>query len=89
MSTISSTVTFWILPMNIITPALIVLAVLLLAIFIFVKLYIRRTMALTASGSSRRLVRSRRQNQFPLVLVIVSMLAVSALFFIILLLMFA
>jgi hypothetical protein len=89
MSTISSTVTFWILPMNIIFPALATLGVLLLAIFIFVKLYIRRTMALSASGSNRRLVRSRRQNQFPLVLVIVSMLAVSALFFIILLLMFA
>lgn len=89
MSTISSTVTFWILPMNVITPALIVLAVLFIAIFIFVKLYIRKTMSLSASGSNRRLVRSRRQNQFPTLLVIVAMLGVSALIFIILLLMFA
>jgi hypothetical protein len=75
--------------MNIILPALVTLGVLLLAIFIFVKLYIRRTMALSASGSNRRLVRSRRQNQFPLFLVIISMFAVTGLFFIVLLLMFA
>lgn len=89
MSTISSTVTFWILPMNIITPALIVLGVFCLIIFVFVKLYVRRKMAVMASGSSRRLVRSRQQGQFPILLVFISMLAVSALIFIILLLMFA
>lgn len=89
MNTISSTVTFWILPMNIITPALIILGVFFLIIFVSVKLYIRRSMALATSGVTRRLVRTRRQNQFPTLLVIISMLALSALFFIILLLLFA
>lgn len=89
MSTISSTVTFWILPMNIITPALIVLGVLFLIIYVSVKLYVRRSMAVATSGVTRRLVRSRRQNEFPTLLVIISMLALSALFFIILLLIFA
>lgn len=89
MSTISSTVTFWILPMNIITPALIALGVLFLIIFVSVKLYVRRTMAIATSGTTRRLVRSRKQNQFPVLLVVISMLALSVLFFIILLLLFA
>jgi len=89
MSTISSTVTFWILPMNIITPALIVLGVLFLIIYVSVKLYVRRSMAVATSGVTRRLVRSRRQNEFPTFLVIISMLALGALFFIILLLIFA
>ncbi len=89
MSTISSTVTFWILPMNIIGPALIALLVVCLIIFVSVKLYIKRQFALVDTGSKRRLVRSRRQTQFPVLLVFVSMLAVSALFFIILLLIFS
>jgi hypothetical protein len=89
MSTISSTVTFWILPMNIITPALITLALLFLVIFVAVKIYVKRSMAIATSGSSRRLVRSRRQSEFPVLLVIISMLALSALFFIILLVLFA
>jgi len=89
MNTISSTVTFWILPMNIITPALIVLGVLFLTIYVAVKMYVRRSMAVATSGVTRRLVRSRRQNEFPTLLVLISMLALGALFFIILLLIFA
>ena len=89
INTISSTVTFWILPMNIVGPALIGLAVLFLIIFVSVKLYVRRTMAVANSGVTRRLVRSRQQNQFPVLLVFISMLAVTALFFIVLLLLFA
>lgn len=89
MSTISSTVTFWILPMNIIVPALIILGILFLIIFIGVKIYVRRTMMLVNGGSSRRLVRTRKQGGFPTLLVIISMLALMALFFIILLILFA
>ncbi len=89
MNTLSSTVTFWILPMNIITPALIVLAVLFLIIFIAVKVYVRRSVSLANAGTSRRLVRSRKQGQFPTLLVIISMLSLIALFFIVLLLLFA
>lgn len=89
IKTISSTVTFWVLPMNIVTPALIGLVVLFLIIFVTVKVYVKRSMALASSGVTRRLVRSRQQNQFPVLLVFISMLAVTALFFIILLLLFA
>ena len=89
INTISSTVTFWILPMNIVTPALIGLAVLFLIIYVTVKVYVKRSMAVANSGVTRRLVRSRQQNQFPLLLVFISMLAVTALFFIVLLLLFA
>lgn len=90
MKTLTSTVTFWILPMNIITPALIGLSVILILIYVVVKLYVRRSLALVTSvNSGRRLVRTRRQGQFPIFLVFVSMLAVCALFFIVLLLLFA
>ena len=89
MNTISSTVTFWILPTNIVLPAAGALAILFLIIFVAVKVYVRRSMAFATSGSTRRLVRSRQQNRFPVLLVIISMLALSALFFIILLLLFA
>jgi hypothetical protein len=88
-NTMSSTVSFWILPMNIIGPALGVLATLLLLIYFGVKIYIRRTVTIMTSGSSRRLVRSRPQNEFPVLLVFISMLAVTALLGIILLLLFS
>ncbi len=87
-STISSTLSFWILPMNIIMPALGVLAVLLLASYITVKLYIRRTVQTASSG--RRLIRRRRKSGISgLLTVAVVMLAVTALFLIILLALFA
>ena len=89
-STISSTVSFWILPMNIILPALGVLAFLLLTAYVVVKLYIRSK--LTASvGGSRRIISNRRRNtgMSALLLVTVVMLAVTALFLIILLALFA
>ena len=89
MNTISSTVTFWILPMNIIGPALIILALLFLVIYIAVKIYVKRSMMMANGGSTRRLVRSRRQGGFPTLLVMISMLALVALFFIILLILFA
>lgn len=89
MKTMSSTVTFWILPMNIVMPALITLAVVFIVLFVAVKLYVRRSLALATSGSTRRLVRTRRQGGFPTLLVIISMLALAGLFFIVLLLVFA
>ncbi len=88
-STMSSTVTFWILPMNIIIPSAIVLAVVLATIYIAVKLYVRRTMAVASAGSTRRLVRTRQRIEFPIMLVIVSMFGITALFVIVLLLLFA
>jgi len=89
-ATISSTVSFWILPMNIILPALGVLAFLLLSAYIAVKLYIRSKLRVVAGGS-RRIVRSRRRSggMSALLLVTVVMLAITALFLIILLALFA
>lgn len=89
-STISSSVTFWILPMNIIGPALAVLVVLLLITFITVKLYIRRKLAYSQLGGARRIVRRRRSGGMSaLLVVLVVMLAVTALFLLVLLALFA
>lgn len=88
-ATISSTATFWILPMNIILPAIGILAFLLLSIYIGVKLYINKTIQ-SVSGTSRRIVRRRQATGMSaLLLVTVVMLAVTALFLIILLALFA
>lgn len=92
--TIDSTVSFWILPMNIIVPAAITLAVLLLVSYIAVKVYIRRAVR-EVSGSSARgrgqLVRRRRKSKqiSALMLVSVVLLAVTAVFLILLLIIFS
>ncbi len=88
-STMSSTVTFWVLPMNIIGPAVGVLVVLFLSIYFGVKMYVRRTVTIMTSGSARRLVRSKPRGEFPVFLVFVSMLAVTALLLLVLLLLFS
>ena len=87
--TISSTVSFWILPMNIIMPALLVLAVVLGVTYFGVKMYVRRT--LENYGGTRRIVTRRRRGRgMPTgLLVFVVMLSVTAIFLIILLLLFA
>ena len=86
--TMSSSVTFWILPMNIIGPALVALGVLLLVIFIFVRLYIRRSLAHLNQG--RRIVHRRsRSNSSAVLLVLVVTLTVIALSLIVLLALFA
>lgn len=89
VATITSTASFWILPMDIITPALIILGVLLLASYIAVRMYVRRTLA-TMSGGRRVVQRRRRKGgTSTLLLVAIVMLAVTALFLIVLLLLFA
>lgn len=88
--TISATVSFWILPMNIIAPAAGILAVLLLVTYFGVKLYVRRTVMQMTGG--RRLVKQQRrgaQRSSPLLLIVVVMLTVTALFLIVLLLLFS
>ncbi|MCA9354002.1 MAG: hypothetical protein KC877_00605 [Candidatus Kaiserbacteria bacterium] len=88
INTMSSTVTFWVLPMNIIGPALIVLAVVLLVTFVFVRLYIKRSLAHMTQG--RRIIRQRRRGgPSSLMLFTVVMLTVTALFLIVLLALFA
>lgn len=87
--TIDATVSFWILPMNIIGPILGVLIVLLLVSYIAIRLYIRRVVR--HSSTSRRLVRSRRKSKQISMLSLISivLLTVTALFLILLLLLFA
>ncbi len=88
-STISSTSSFWILPMNIILPALGVLVFFLLVAYISIKLYIRRSLQ-RASMGSRRIVRMQKKNgTSAILLVIVVMISVTALFLLILLALFA
>ena len=89
--TISSTVTFWILPMNIIAPAFGVLVFLLLITYVSARLYVRRKLAFYAATSgTRRLVKRRKQNGTSVVLlVLTTMFIVTALFIIVLLALFA
>lgn len=86
---LSSTVSFWILPANIVVPALIVLVVVAIIITVSVKLYIRRSLMIATSGATRRIVRTRQRNDSPWLVIVVSFLATAALFFIVLLLLFA
>ncbi len=87
--TISSTASFWVLPMNIIGPALGVLAVLLLIVFVVVRIYINRTVAQLSSGRTRVVRSRRRSGPSPVLLLTVVMLVVTALFLIVLLALFA
>ena len=86
--TMSNTVTFWILPFNVLGPALGALAVVLLATIIGVKLYVRRALAQVNAG--RRMVRRKGQGgSSATLLVVVSILIVLALFLLVMLVLFA
>ena len=87
--TMSSSVTFWILPMNIVLPALGVLAVLLLSVYIGVKLYVRGKLSYYRAVGGRKLVKRSQSSGNPLLLIFLVMLTVTALFFIVLLILFA
>ena len=88
IKTMSSTLTFWVLPMNIIGPALGILLFVLLVTFIAVRLYIKRAVAHLQQGN-RRLVRRRKQGNSMTMLLVTSMLTVTALFLLVLLVLFA
>jgi hypothetical protein len=87
--TTSSTVSFWILPMSIIGPALGILVALLLVVFITVRLYIRRTLAHAMPIRGRQMVRRRQGGTNVWLLMTVILLAVTALFMLVLLALFA
>lgn len=90
--TMSSTATFWVLPMNIILPALGVLAVLLLLVYIAVRVYVRNALRQIRMTGGRRVVKSTRgggSGNTALLMTVIVMLAVTAIFLIILLLLFA
>lgn len=90
MKTMTSTVTFWVLPMKIVAPALIGLLIFFLIVYFGVKIYVKRTVAVMTGGSTRRLVnRHRRNTQFPVLLVFITMMVITALLMIILLLLFS
>lgn len=87
--TMASTVSFWVLPLDIILPALGALAFLLLVTYIMVRVYIRRTLS-QIGYSGNRSVRSRRRSGTPTgLLLIIVMLCVTALFMVALLVLFA
>ena len=85
---ISTTASFWILPMSILGPGIAVLVTLLLITYIFTRLYIKRT--LRTHGVGRRRGLQRRSSGAPFgLLVLLSMLIVTALFLLVLLVLFA
>lgn len=86
--TISSELSFWVLPWNIIKPALIVLSILLVVTYIAIQLYIRRSVRVLSQG---RIVNRRRKRQGSSVvfMVFIVMLSVTALFLLLLLVLFA
>lgn len=91
-STVSATVSFWILPAKIILPILGGLALVVLVLYLGVKLYIRRTLnELSTSRGVRRVARRQRRDAgiSRLAVVAVTLLAVTAIFLIGLLVLFA
>jgi hypothetical protein len=85
--TMTSTVTFWVLPLNIIGPAAAVLGVSLLVTIIGVKVYIKRRLAQLTTG--RRLVRRKSAGSSNTLLLVVAILTVLALFMLVMLALFA
>ncbi|MEY2664992.1 MAG: hypothetical protein RLZZ480_97 [Candidatus Parcubacteria bacterium] len=87
--TMSSTASFWVLPLNIILPALGALVFVLLLTFFFVRLYIRRTLAHLAQGQTRIVRRRKTKGVSATLLLTVVLLTVTAVFMIVMLLLFA
>jgi len=85
-SSLYSTVTFWILPANVIIPTIIILLVIFLIVYFLVKVHIKKKVAMLTGGAGRRLVNNRKQNQFPTFLVFLSMLVLTILILMVLVL---
>lgn len=88
--TVTNTVSFWVLPMDIILPAALVLTVLLGGTYLGIKLYVKRKLAYYGGG--RRLVSRRRRGGSSTstgLLVFIVMLSVTAIFLIVLLALYA
>lgn len=90
-ATVDATVSFWILPLNIILPVLGAIAFLVLAIYIAVKIHINRAVRELSTGRGRRVVARRRKDSgmSSLVLVAVALLVATSIFLIGLLVLFA
>lgn len=87
--TMTSTASFWVLPLNILGPALGALAFLLLISYIAVKLYVRRTLARMGYAGRGQSIRRRRSGGSVTVLLFTVLLTVTALFLLLLLVLFA
>ena len=87
--TMSTTVSFWIIPVKIILPILAGLAFVLLVTFFFVRLYIRRTLAHLSYGKTRVVGRRKGKGLSATLLLVVVMLTVTAIFMVIMLALFA
>lgn len=87
--TITNTVTFWVLPMNIIGPSILILFIILLVTYTGIKLYVRSQISRYTAGGSRRVSRRGDSGSSGFALVLVAMLSVTALFLLVLLILFA
>ena len=86
--TIYSETSFWVLPMKIIKPAAIAIAIILAAVYFSIKMYVRRRLGTVSRG--RRINSRRSQRGTPvLFLVLVVSLVITTLFLLGLLLLFA
>lgn len=88
-ATMTSTTSFWVLPLNIILPALGVLGFLLLVSFLTVRIYIKRTLAHLSHGQTRIVRRRKNKGVSATLLLVVVMVTVTALFMIVMLAIFA
>ncbi len=86
-SSMVSSASFWVLPMQIIQPALVVLGIILIGAYIGVRIYVNRAVQRMSGG--RRIARRQQRGPSVLILVSVVMMAVTALFLILLLVLFA
>lgn len=90
-SSVSGTVSFWILPVKIIVPVFGVLTLIILVVYVSIKLYVRRALdELSTTQGRRTVVRRRKDSSISRLMVIaVTLLISTALFLIGLLLLFA
>jgi len=90
-STVSATVSFWVLPVKILVPVLGALSLIILVTYLSVKIYIRRALdGLTTSQGRRVVARNRKSSSISRLMVIaVTLLVTTTLFLIGLLVLFA
>jgi hypothetical protein len=88
-TTVSATVSFWVLPLNIILPVLGILVFIALAVYFGVRLHIKRTLEQYERRGSRTVYRRRDSGVTRLTVVALSLLGVVVLFLIGLLVLFA
>lgn len=91
INTIDASVSFWILPMNIILPILGILLLAILILYVVVRLHIRNTVERLSTKGGRRVVHRRRKDSgtSKLVLVTIALLATVVIFLMGLLILFA